>query len=232
MNSAAREIFRFALCALALFSMLRPARAFCSGALSDEPLVELKTVEPTILIELRYATNRNITGHAIYPAGTPCLVRKSVAERLRAAQAVLRQRGFGLKIWDAWRPAAAQRALFEFAKNNAHFVADPDKRALHTWGVAVDATLVNAQGKVVPMPTDFDDFSSAAEMHYAGENSAVAKNLRLLQGAMGSAGFYGTRREWWHFIARNWSDYGPAAAPGARNDENQKATDEKMPKPE
>jgi D-alanyl-D-alanine dipeptidase len=212
MKNKTRGIFRLSLGALLSFFILQSSCGLRAGALSDEPLVDLKTVEPTIIIELRYATNRNVTGQPIYSAGTQCLVRRGVAERLRAAQYILRQRGFGLKVWDAYRPVSAQRALFEFTKN-AHFVANPDKLALHTWGVAVDATLVDAQGKAVPMPTDFDEFSPAAAMHYVGENGIVAQNLKLLQGAMGGGGFYGMHGEWWHFIAHNWRDYGPVSAP-------------------
>jgi len=177
--------------------------------LADEPLVDLKNVDPTILIDLRYITNQNVTGHPLYPAGAACLIRKSVAERLRYAQYILRQRGYGLKIWDAYRPPSVQRALFEAVSKTPRYVADPEKRALHTWGVAVDATLVDAQGHDVPMPTGFDEFSDDAMMHYAGGNPVVSKNLDLLQRAMGTAGFYGMHREWWHFIARNWRDFGP-----------------------
>lgn len=187
------------------------SRAEDARPLADEPLVDLKAGDPTIVIELRYATDRNVTRRAIYPEGTACLVRKGVAERLRWAQSLLRQHGFGLKIWDAYRPVTAQRALFDWAKK-PRFVADPDKLALHTWGVAVDATLVDAQGRDVPMPTDFDEFSPAAAMRYVGTNSLVARNLKILQGAMGGAGFYGTGSEWWHFIARNWREYGPVSS--------------------
>lgn len=198
------------LCAL-LFALPLARPAFSAPRGADEPLVDVKSVDPTILVELRYATARNITGRALYPAAAPCLVRKSVAERLRAAQAILRQRGFSLKIWDAFRPPAAQKTLWEFAKNR-RYIADPDRYALHTWGVAVDATLTDAQGRDVPMPTDFDSFSPAAWMHYDGRDPAIAANLRMLQGAMGSAGFLGMRTEWWHFIAKDWRDYAPVAA--------------------
>lgn len=209
--NAAREIFKSAaLRAIFLCCLLHSS--FCLGAgtgsLADEPLVDLKTIDPTILIELRYATDRNFTHRKIYAGSTMCLVRKGVAERLRFAQSILKQRGYGLKIWDAYRTPETQRTLFDFAKNR-HFVADPEKTALHTWGVAVDATLVDVKGREVPMPSDFDEFSDASLMHYAGADSRIVQNLRMLQGAMGSAGFYGVRTEWWHFTAINWSDYGP-----------------------
>lgn len=177
------------------------------GPLAGEPLVDLAVADPSIRVELRYATPRNITGRAIYPAGTRCLVRQGVAERLKYAQFLLRQRGFGLKIWDAYRPAAAQKVLWQKVKNAA-YVGDPAKGgSLHAWGVAVDATLVDAGGNEVEMPTDFDRCDRQAAMHYAGDKGQVAEHLRLLQAAMGSAGFFGTRSEWWHFIATNWKSY-------------------------
>ncbi len=178
--------------------------------LANEPLVDIKSVDPGIVVDLRYATPRNVTDRPLYPPGTPCLVRASVAQRLRFAQFILRKQGFGLKIWDGYRPAIVQRALFDFI-HNREFIADPARGALHTWGAAVDATLVDARGRDVPMPTDFDEFSKTARMHYDGTDSIVAKNLDTLQRAMGT-GFYGMHGEWWHFIAKNWRDYGVVRA--------------------
>jgi zinc D-Ala-D-Ala dipeptidase len=183
--------------------MAQPAKV---RAKADEPLVDLAKVEPSIVIELRYATPRNIAKKPIYPEGMACLIRAGVAERLKQAQYFLRQRGYGLKIWDAYRPVHAQRILWDLVKNPA-FVANPEKGALHTWGVAVDATLVDATGRDVPMPTDFDTFTSAAAMRYAGQDPVIGANLRLLQTAMGTAGFYGMNGEWWHFISKDWREY-------------------------
>ena len=82
-------------------------------------------------------------------------------------------------------------------------------------GVAVDATLVDARGQIVPMPTDFDEFSRTASMHYAGRDLAIRQNLDRLQRAM-SPGFYGMHGEWWHFISKNWKLYGPLAPASLR----------------
>ena len=184
---------------------------FCAGLLraenppspDDDPLVDLALVDPTIVVGLRYATPRNITGHALYPAGARCIVRRHVAEGLKIAQAWLRPQGYGLKIWDAWRPPAAQQALFDVVKNRS-FVASPEKgHALHTWGAVVDATLVDAKGREMKMPTDFDDFTAAAAMNYAGRDPVIAHNLDLLHWAMARGGFIGMRTEWWHFIGKH-----------------------------
>lgn len=194
-----------------LWALFFPVSHLACGApplRAAEPLVEVAGVAPGVRIELRYATERNITGRALYPPGAACLLRRSVAERLGVAQKILLSRGASLKIWDAFRPAAVQKALWAFSQNR-HFLADPDRRALHTWGVAVDATLTDGQGRELAMPTDFDSFTPAAGMHFRGNTGVVAANLRLLQGAMGAAGFLGMRTEWWHFIAADWRDYAP-----------------------
>ena len=180
---------------------------------ADEPLVDVAKVDPTIVIDLRYATPRNVTGHSIYPLGARCLIRSSVAERLKMVQQYLRPRGFRLKIWDAYRPEYAQKILWEAVKNY-EFTADPAKgRALHTWGVAVDVTLVDKKGRDVPMPTDFDDFTPAANDEYRGGDPVVARNFKLLKHAMHKAGFYGFYPEWWHYMAEDWKNYSviPAA---------------------
>ena len=173
-------------------------------------LVDLQTVDPTIRVELRYAAAGNITGHALYSPSTPALVRPETAARLATAQAYLRSRGYGLKVWDAYRPLAAQIELWSKSHNGA-YVADPDSGdgSLHTWGVAVDVTLVDDQGRELPMPTKFDEFSSAARLHYHGNDPAVLHNLKLLQAAMRKGGFYGMRTEWWHFVAYDWKKYAP-----------------------
>ena len=171
---------------------------------AEDPLVDLASVDDTILVDLRYATTRNIAGKPLYPPGSRCIVRRHVAEGLKVAQDWLRPQGYGLKIWDAYRTPSAQKALWELSKN-ASFVASPDSGySLHTWGVAVDVTLVNAYGKEVKMPTGFDDFSAAARLHYKGQNPVVARNLKLLQSAMARGGFIGLRTEWWHFIGKRW----------------------------
>jgi D-alanyl-D-alanine dipeptidase len=187
-----------------LFLLFLCAPGFAQTPPADDPLVDLATVDDTILVELRYATERNIAGKALYPPGARCIVRRHVAEGLKVAQAWLRPQGYALKIWDAYRPVSAQQALWELSKNRS-FVAAPDSgRSIHTWGAAVDATLVDATGKEMKMPTDFDDFSPAAAKDYRGNDTVIARNLSLLQKAMGHGGFLAMRTEWWHFIGKQW----------------------------
>ena len=171
-------------------------------------LVEVSKVDPTILVDLRYATARNCVGKPIYPADLPCLTRPETALRLHLAQVFLRARGYGLKVWDAYRPPAAQQTLWR-RWNRRGFVADPNdgRGSLHTWGLAVDVTIVDSQGKEVAMPSDFDVFSSEASAIYRGGDRRVGLHVALLHAAMKEAGFLGLSTEWWHFAARDWQHY-------------------------
>jgi D-alanyl-D-alanine dipeptidase len=176
----------------------------------DLPLIDIKSVDPTIVIDLRYSGPNNLIGRALYCPGTPALVRPEVGQRLAAAQSFLRRYQSGLKIWDAYRPRSVQMQLWQAAHNN-DYVANPGAGAgsLHSWGVAVDATLVDAWNKSVSMPTDFDDLTPAAMWRYQGADPAIRVHLRLLQRAMANAGFYGLRTEWWHFTIADWQKYLP-----------------------
>jgi zinc D-Ala-D-Ala dipeptidase len=173
-------------------------------------LVDIRSVDSSIVVELRYASPNNFTGHALYPPETRALVRPEVAQRLAIAQQFLRRQRHGLKIWDAYRPRSVQVQLWRAAPRDV-YVADPETAngSLHTWGVAVDVTLVNSRNQPVIMPTDFDEFTPAAMLIYRGANQHIQSNLALLQAAMGAAGFYGHFREWWHFIAPEWKNHVP-----------------------
>jgi D-alanyl-D-alanine dipeptidase len=174
------------------------------------PLVDIRSVDPTIAVELRYAGQNNFLGHPLYPLGTHALVRPEVASALATAQAILRRYQYGLKIWDAYRPVAVQAKLWE-ASRNSDYVANPEigVGSLHSWGIAVDATLVDSWHRAVTMPSDFDDFTPAAMWRYAGSSFEIGGHVRLLQYAMRKAGFWGLRTEWWHFTIANWQKYLP-----------------------
>lgn len=176
----------------------------------ESAFVDIKRIDPTILVELRYASTNNSSRRPFYPPGTPAMVRFSVAQRLVFAQKYLKAHGYGLKIWDAYRPKAVQERLWEAIKNN-DYVADPTEGigSMHTRGVAVDVTLVNAKGRELAMPTEFDNFTPAAMLYYQGTDLTIRSNLTLLQKAMARAGFYGLRTEWWHFCAGDWRKYPP-----------------------
>jgi len=195
-----------------LCSLFVATAAFGQGAASapESNFVDIKRVDPTIVIDLRYGGSNNFTRRPLYPPGMPAMVRFSVAQRLIFAQKYLKEHGYSLKIWDAYRPRTAQQQLWEAIRNNS-YVADPKEGigSMHTRGTAVDVTLVDKAGKEVAMPTEFDNFTPAAMLYYQGPNPVVRSNLKLLQKAMARAGFYGLRTEWWHFCAADWTTYPP-----------------------
>ena len=180
--------------------------------------MEVSKIDPTIVIEMRYATDRNCVGEVLYPEGMPCLIRPEVGLRLKAAQQYLRGWNYGLKVWDAYRTPEAQHALWKrWAKRG--YVANPDdgRGSLHTWGLAVDVTLVDRFGDDVEMPSDFDVFTADASGLYHGKSDAVHHNLRLLQRAMFGSGFQGLTTEWWHFTARGWDKFDRLTAESPAN---------------
>jgi D-alanyl-D-alanine dipeptidase len=177
---------------------------------ANPDLVDIKTVTPSIVVDLRYATPYNIAGRPLYPSEMRALVLPSVAQQLAGAQKFLYQYNYGLKIWDAYRPKQAQKLLWQLARKG-DYLADPESGigSTHSWGVSVDATLVDLFGHSVSMPTDFDEFTPAAMMHYQGSDPIVRSHLTLLQVAMAGNNFYGLHIEWWHFTTADWKKYVP-----------------------
>jgi zinc D-Ala-D-Ala dipeptidase len=200
---------RFNVLLVAAMAVAVPFLAANAGG----PLVDIRSVDPTIIVELRYAGRNNLVGYPLYPQGTCALARPEVASGLATAQAFLRRYQFGLKIWDAYRPVPVQEKLWH-ASYNSDYVANPEigVGSLHSWGVAVDATLVDTWNRPVRMPSDFDDFTPAAMWRYLGPHPDVRAHVHLLQIAMRNAGFWGLRTEWWHFTIADWQKYLPSQA--------------------
>ena len=196
-----RSLFLIAAVMLLIFSTARAA---------NPELVDIATVDPTIVIDLRYATEHNVTGHALYPLGMKALVLPSVAQQLAGAQAYLKQYRYRLKIWDAYRPKEAQELLWKYA-GKGEYVANPERGfgSMHSYGVSVDATLVDDWSQDAAMPTKFDEFTPQATMGYIGRDPLVKQHLNLLQKAMARNDFYGLRVEWWHFTTADWKKYVP-----------------------
>lgn len=162
-------------------------------------LVDVRAEVPGIGVDLRYATASNVTGHPIYPADMPCLLRRETAEKLKLAQKILQAQGYGLLIWDAYRPPEAQETLHKSGGSTGMFLSPNAGWSRHCGGIAVDLTLVDAQGREQRMPTGFDQDFDHASRNYTGKDPLVRQNLQLLQAAMKQAGFIQLESEWWHF---------------------------------
>lgn len=162
------------------------------------PLVKLKEIIPTLEIDLRYASDRNFTGKKLYQDETAYL-RRETAAKLKMAQEEALNRGYSLKIWDAYRHPEAQFTMWE-AYPDPNFVANPHTGfSDHSRGIAVDVTLVDRQGNELVMPSAFDAFGAKADRDYRDVGSAEAANARILEEIMTKSGFWGLSSEWWHF---------------------------------
>lgn len=168
------------------------------------PLADLARLDPSIVLDIRYATTNNFTGRKIYPEARAYLAR-DVAERLVLVNKALRRKGFRLKVYDAYRPVSAHWRLWEAARDKS-FLADPGIGSKHSRAAAVDCTLVTLNGGEVEMPTAFDDFSFNA-CRSSPTTPKARRNLDVLTRAMTEQGFLPLEKEWWHFDAADWARY-------------------------
>ena len=165
---------------------------------SDEELVLIKDYIPDIFVDLKYSTEDNFTGKVIYDFSEPSL-RCGTVKKLIEVQNELKEKGFSLKIWDAFRPVEAQFKLWEACPDPV-FVTDPTKGySNHSRGNTVDVTLVTLEGKEIEMPSGFDDFSGLADRDYSDVSETARQNALLLEETMASHGFSFYSGEWWHF---------------------------------
>jgi D-alanyl-D-alanine dipeptidase len=172
----------------------------------DPDWVDALQLEPTLRLEMAYATPNNFLKEAVYPQAR-CLLHRAVALRLQAAQQALLKEGYGLKLWDCYRPLSVQKKMWALVPDS-RYVADPKDGSRHNRGAAVDVTLVTAQGAPLEMPTGFDDFSPKASPSAADQWTPVAQgNYKILQTALSAAGFTVLTSEWWHFDAEGWKAY-------------------------
>lgn len=165
----------------------------------DDEYVIVKKYIPDIYVELRYATENNFTGVKIYDF-TEAYLRYGTVKKLAQVQKELKQQGYSLKIWDAYRPFEAQQKLWEVYPD-PNYVANPaNGMKKHNLGGTVDITMVAADGSIIPMPSEFDDFSLKADRNYSDiDNEEAVNNVMILQNAMENNGFTGYQGEWWDY---------------------------------
>lgn len=174
-----------------------------ADAVADSLLVEVRSLDTTIVVDMRYATANNFTGAPLpgYLANRAYL-RREAAASLARVQRDLRGRGLGLKIFDAYRPVRATLAMVDWTErvNRPDLLKDGyiASRSRHNLGLAIDLTLIEtATGRELEMGTPFDTFSAAA--HTANASGTAAANRQILKAAMEREGFVNYDQEWWHF---------------------------------
>lgn len=165
----------------------------------DDEYVLVNKYIPDIYVELMYATDNNFTGVRIYDF-TDAYLRYGTVKKLANVQKELKEQGYSLKIWDAYRPFEAQQKLWEVYPD-PNYVANPaNGMKKHNLGGTVDITMVAADGTVISMPTEFDDFSLKADRNYSDiDNEEAVNNVMILQSAMENNGFTGYQGEWWDY---------------------------------
>jgi D-alanyl-D-alanine dipeptidase len=183
--------------------------AAASAAAADpapraDDLVDVTAVIPDAVLDMRYATEHNFTGHTLYPVAR-CKLRRAVAARLAKAAAILRAHDRRLVLWDCYRPASIQAELWRRVPD-PRYVADPKLGSKHGRGAAVDVALADRAGTLVALPTGFDDFTTAAHRDHALAG-ARGTEARRLERAMVEAGWRPLATEWWHFDAPDAANY-------------------------
>jgi len=178
------------------------------GDFRPSDLVELTSLDPTIRLDIRYATANNFMGTAMYTQARAFLQRPA-AEALLRAHLALRPLGYGLIVHDGYRPWYVTRIFWDATPAEKHaFVADPAAGSRHNRGCAVDLSLYDLRmGTEVKMPSGYDEMTESAYADYAGGTDGERALRALLRLAMEQQGFAVTATEWWHFDYKDWRQY-------------------------
>ena len=179
-----------------------------TGPFREPDLVELVKLDPTIKLDVRYATKNNFLGKPVYKQARAFLQRPA-AEALARANQKLRTQGFGLVVFDGYRPWSVTKAFWDATPADKKiFVADPAQGSRHNRGCAVDLSMFDLKtGKLVQMPSEYDEMTERSHINYEC-GSAEAKRLRgILKAAMEAEGFAVYEPEWWHYDYKDWKEY-------------------------
>jgi D-alanyl-D-alanine dipeptidase len=179
-----------------------------TGDFKAPDLVELQRLDASIHLDIRYATTHNFTGKKMYTAARAFLQRPA-AEALVRAHRTLKARGYGLLIYDGYRPWSVTKVFWDVTPvDKRKFVANPLRGSRHNRGCAVDLGLYDLRtGKEVAMPSPFDDMSDRAAANFSGGTPAERRSRALLREAMEKEGFAVNPDEWWHFDYQDWKQY-------------------------
>jgi D-alanyl-D-alanine dipeptidase len=182
---------------------------YCETIAGHADFRRLDTIQ-RIAVDLRYATPDNFVGRDLYSPLDCGFLHKDAAAALERAVAWLAERrpDYTFLVLDALRPQRVQEQLWQALQGTdlLGYIADPARGSIHSFGMALDVTLLDAQGRELDMGTGFDDLSERS--HPAKEALLLARgelsvqhieNRRWLRGAMFQAGFVGINSEWWHF---------------------------------
>lgn len=171
-------------------------------------LVEVVTLDSTFRLDIRYATPHNFMGRPVYTQARAFLQQPAADALVRVLHA-LRAQGYGLIVFDGYRPWSVTKEFWEKTDPaKRKYVADPRKGSKHNRGCAVDLTLFDLRtGREVRMPSSYDDFTEKASSSYPGGTAEERRHRALLRAAMEKEGYRVEPEEWWHFDYREWRRY-------------------------
>jgi len=174
----------------------------------EADLVELIKLDRSIKLDIRYATKDNFVRRVVYPEARAFLQRPA-AEALVRVHKKLKKEGLGLVIFDGYRPWTITKLFWEVTpENKRKFVANPEKGSKHNRGCAVDLSIYDRKtGKLIEMPSGYDEFSKRASPDYKGGTAEERANRDKLRKLMEADGFIVNPNEWWHFDYKDWEQY-------------------------
>ena len=178
------------------------------GTFRKPDLVDLTTLDPRIKLDIRYATSDNFLSTPVYSSARAFLQRPAAEALLRAQRELLKQ-GYGVLIFDAYRPWYVTKIFWDATPPDKHeFVADPAEGSRHNRGCAVDLSLYNLKtGREIEMTGGYDEMSERSYPDYAGGTAEQRSHRQVLRGAMEKQGFTVYPSEWWHFDYHDWKEF-------------------------
>lgn len=191
--------------ASALFAQGPPKE---TGPFRQPDLVELVKLDPTIKLDIRYATKNNFLGRPVYKQARAFLQRPA-AEALVRINHGLRAQGFGLVVFDGYRPWAVTKTFWDATPEDKKiFVADPKTGSRHNRGCAIDLSMFSlSTGKLVQMPSEYDEMTERSHINYECASPETKKMRETLRSAMEAEGFAVYEPEWWHYDYKDWKEY-------------------------
>ena len=178
------------------------------GSFRPSDLVALATLDSRIKLDIRYATSDNFLSTPVYSSARGFLQRPAAEALLRAHRELVKQ-GYGLLIFDAYRPWYVTKIFWDATPPDKHeFVADPAQGSRHNRGCAVDLSLYDLEtGSEIQMTGGYDEMSERSYPSYRGGSEEERAHRDLLRREMEKQGFTVYPSEWWHFDYQDWNEY-------------------------
>jgi D-alanyl-D-alanine dipeptidase len=178
------------------------------GTFRSPDLVEIVRLDPTVRLEIRYATSDNFLGTPVYEEARAFLQRPA-AEALGRVARALERSGYGLLVFDAYRPWYVTKIFWDATPaDKKNYVADPAEGSRHNRGCAVDLTLYDLKtGQMLSMPSGYDEMTDRAHVDYTGGTEGERRHRGILRAAMEAEGFAVYPFEWWHYDYKDWKQY-------------------------